>query len=598
MKPLAAYAPAFEEGVLLSPESPIDDSPIVLNPGKEYEHTPVNVDNKYHGIMSARYALSVSYNIPAIRLYLQVGIPTALEYVKKMGITTIEDSDYNAQTGVIGGLARGTTVEEITNAYTTFANNGNFIEAYMIEKIENNDHETIYEHKTISTPVFSETTAYFINDMLKTAYNEGTGRSARIKLENLHGKRIFASKSGTTNSKYDLWFIGYNPNITLGVWTGFDVNYSMAKNTWARESWVGLMDKVLTLRPELSPPDLDFTKPDGIVHIEIDSKSGKLPSELSREAGHIVRGMFKQESVPTEIDDMHVRGRVVIVDEKTYLAHDTTPDDLVMSKIYLKTEPLTLPTKTDKPLSFYIPEDWLDRLPTEVDPREEDGAVPVSPTGLKVAHDNSRNVNVITWSPNAEVDIAGYRIYRFNGFSYDHIASVLSSDQKVYEDANGDPSATYYITAVDIVGQESAPSSLVTTSGESSAAANVPSAPQNLNATWGLEGLVLSWKANDSSEQVYQYNIYFSPTPDGEFTLLTSTPIPTYIRPILTEEIGWYRVTAVNIRGESAPSYAVTADMGNPSGDEETQSGTISDDTGDAFDGLDLIDFPSEDDHD
>ncbi|TGU85219.1 penicillin-binding protein, partial [Mesorhizobium sp. M00.F.Ca.ET.186.01.1.1] len=108
MKPLAAYAPAFELG-LLQPASPIDDAPVLLADGQNGSHLPKNWNNKWQGIMSAREALRMSWNIPAIKTYLKVGIPTALEYVKKMGITTLVDADNHAATGVIGGLTYGTT---------------------------------------------------------------------------------------------------------------------------------------------------------------------------------------------------------------------------------------------------------------------------------------------------------------------------------------------------------------------------------------------------------------------------------------------------------------------------------------------------------
>lgn len=577
MKPLGAYAPALEEGVLLSPESPLDDSPIVLNPGRPNEHTPKNYTDAYLGMMSARLALSKSYNIPAIRAYLDVGIPKALDYVKQMGITTLTESDNHAQTGVIGGLTQGTTVEEITNAYATFANGGTFVDAYMVDRIENDKGDVVYQHQISSRPVFSEQTAWMINDMLKTAYREGTGNYARNLIEKLHGKRVFASKTGTTNSNVDLWFIAYNPNITLGVWVGFDVNHTMDRDKWARDVWVGLMDQVLNIRPELSPKDLDFTEPSGLVRMEIDSKSGKLPSELTREAGHIITGVFKKESVPTEIDDMHVKGRIVIVDGKSYVAQETTPDDMVISKIYIKTEPLTLPTNTDKPLSKFLPADWMDRLPTEADARVDDGMRPSPTSGLTVTHDASRNVNVVTWRANPEEDIVGYRLYRYNGFTYDKIASILGSDQKQYEDSRGDMGSGYYITAVDVAGQESDPSLIVSTTGQSQIATGKPSTPGNVTATSGPEGLSLSWQANPESEQVYQYNIYHSATRDGEYSLLTSTPIATYIRPIVTGDVGWYKVTAVNLRGESEASKPITASA---------------DDDGESNDNDNLIDLP------
>ncbi|MCK9910340.1 hypothetical protein MXD81_14440, partial [Microbacteriaceae bacterium K1510] len=75
MKPLAAYGPAFELGIL-QPGTPIDDSPLLLADGQNGSHLPLNWDRKYHGMMSAREALRMSWNVPAIKTYLKVGIPT------------------------------------------------------------------------------------------------------------------------------------------------------------------------------------------------------------------------------------------------------------------------------------------------------------------------------------------------------------------------------------------------------------------------------------------------------------------------------------------------------------------------------------------
>ena len=109
MKPIAAYIPALEKGAI-QPASIVDDIPIILKDGVKGFHLPENWDHKFHGLMTARKALNQSYNIPAIDIFLnKVGINDSWDFVKKLGITSIQKEDYYAQTGVIGGLSKGTS---------------------------------------------------------------------------------------------------------------------------------------------------------------------------------------------------------------------------------------------------------------------------------------------------------------------------------------------------------------------------------------------------------------------------------------------------------------------------------------------------------
>ena len=124
MKPIAAYIPALEKGVL-QPASIVDDIPIILKDGVKGFHLPENWDHKFHGLMTARRALNQSYNIPAIDMFLnKVGITQAWDFAKKLGITSLTKEDNTAQTGVIGGLSRGTSVKELTGAYASISNKG------------------------------------------------------------------------------------------------------------------------------------------------------------------------------------------------------------------------------------------------------------------------------------------------------------------------------------------------------------------------------------------------------------------------------------------------------------------------------------------
>lgn len=308
MKPLAAYAPAFEKG-LLQPGSVMEDSPIALENGAgNPPFYPSNYDNRYHGLITARVALEKSYNIPAIKAYLQVGIPESLGYVKKMGITTLvtpEDNpghnDYQAKTGVIGGLTRGLTVEEITNAYSVFANQGIFLDSYFISKITDSSNKTIYEHKASPQPVFSKETAYLMTDMMRTVVNSGT--AAGLK-KYIGSGRDVAGKTGTTNDDYDSWFVGYTPEISLGVWIGYDIPHSLpkAKPPRSLQIWGKIMQNLFKMYPDQFPKNSKFNQPSGIVYKEICRKSGKLASEVCKQEGTAITEIFNVKYVPTQID--------------------------------------------------------------------------------------------------------------------------------------------------------------------------------------------------------------------------------------------------------------------------------------------------------
>ena len=205
MKPIAAYIPALELG-LIQPASVIDDIPIIQKDGQKGFHLPENWNGKYHGLMSARTALNKSYNIPAIHLFNDVvGINEAWRFARKMGITSLQKEDDYAQTGVIGGLTKGVTVQELTHAYTTIANKGRYQKSYMISKITDSDGKTIYAHQSESTEAFSEQTAYLMTDMMKTVISQGTATDLMKKFKYYNQIEI-SGKTGSTQEDADAWF--------------------------------------------------------------------------------------------------------------------------------------------------------------------------------------------------------------------------------------------------------------------------------------------------------------------------------------------------------------------------------------------------------
>src|SRR5690606_3352942 len=117
-----------------------------------------------------------------------VGINEAWEFARKLGITTITEADNAAQTGVIGGLTVGTSVKELTGAFSSIPNKGVFRAPYIIQKLVDAEGKTVYEHEAIPKPVYSEQTAYIMTDMLKTVVTAGTATDLMSKFK--HYKSI------------------------------------------------------------------------------------------------------------------------------------------------------------------------------------------------------------------------------------------------------------------------------------------------------------------------------------------------------------------------------------------------------------------------
>jgi len=551
MKPLAAYAPAIELKKL-QPATIIDDVPIIL----DKNHIPENWDNKYHGLITAREALKWSYNIPAIKVYNNlVTIPKALDYLRQMGITTIAEQDRYAQTGVIGGLTNGATVEEMTNAYATFANQGRFVDAFLIRKIENANGEIIYEHQSPPQIVFSETTSFLITDMLRTVVNEGTGASVR---NYINYNIDIAGKTGTTDSYKDVWFMGYTPEITLGVWVGYDLPYQLPKSSTgrAKEIWGKIMKEIYTIQPDLSPAKAKFNQPAGLVKVEVCAKTGEPPTELCKEAnGKLISDWFSQDLVPKGGDEKFIKGNIVIVNGKRYQAKPETPVEFVTSGIFIKREPYVIPDDPKKPANYYYPLDYDLEYPNEVDPRTSTGT-PATPNNVKL--ENGK----ISWEKNLAENIVGYRIYQVSNEIAGVIVQSIKQDQEPVWATNG-LNGQFYVVSVDVDGVESKPSTIV---GEPVANDNspnnqdnllIPTQPKNLTFTKEELKITLNWELNVANEQVTSYRIYTSSTKEGPYQLLDVVTEPPYT--ILNTPLinSWYRITAVNQYGESLPSNEI-----------------------------------------
>ncbi|MEC0235266.1 PBP1A family penicillin-binding protein [Paenibacillus kribbensis] len=212
-KPIAAYAPALESGKFTM------DTPLSNERQSFNGYSPKNLHG-YSSTISMTDAITKSENIPPVWLLNQIGVEKGVQFAESLGIPM--DKNDHSLAIALGGLSKGTNTLEMAQAYSAFANKGQFQKAYSIKQINNSDDQVIYTHEEAFKPVMSEKTAYEMTQMMQNVVNSGTGRKARIDWP-------VAGKTGTTQSgisgnsgNRDIWFVGYTPEYTGAVWMGYD----------------------------------------------------------------------------------------------------------------------------------------------------------------------------------------------------------------------------------------------------------------------------------------------------------------------------------------------------------------------------------------
>ncbi|WP_338587879.1 transglycosylase domain-containing protein [Paenibacillus sp. Y5S-9] len=591
MKPIAAYLPALDEG-LVQPASIIDDSPIILKNGPSGYHIAKNANNRYQGLVTARRALNYSLNIPALKLFNEeVGIEKAWTFAKKLGITTIQKEDYQAQTGVLGGLQYGVTVEELTSAYGAIANNGVYNDSYMISKIVDSKGNIVYKHDTEPVQAFSEQTAYLMTDMLRTVITEGTADKVRENYK--YSKSVpIVGKTGSTQNYADVWFEGYTPDVTLGVWVGYKqpVNTleSKSQRKRAQQLWSKILNEVIDTQKDLFVTD-SFKKPSGIETRTVSAYSGKLPTSMTDK---FVTDIFNSKFVPKDSDDGVAKARYITYNGVNYIPRDGTPSDMLKEKTVIKRKkPISDLIKElqnafsrmsrHESLAYYLPEDADADMPTQIDPRTDNGKAPDAPGNVRISTSGDRAV--ITFNATPENDVVGYRLYRsVNGGGFQNQGQVVLTGESrsfsAYAAQGGN--FAFYVTAVDVAGRESAPSATVNSAGVAppvkeeinepievpgtvitpgetqtdNTTTTAPGTPGQVSVTALSQGLRIQWASSPNADS---YAVYYSETGSAPYTKIGTTAGNTMDYGVPASTSGWFKVSASNSAGESEPSTAI-----------------------------------------
>jgi penicillin-binding protein 1A len=306
-KPLV-YSAAMDNGY--TPSTVVIDAPIEIDQGQGAGvWRPENYSTgKYYGPTTLRNALQRSLNTVTVRLAQDVGMPLIGEYAKRFGVY---DELPNYLSYALG--AGETTVMRMVTAYSMFANGGRRVKPTLIDRIQDRYGRTIFKHdarecrgcdapdgwKNQAEPqlvdrreqVLDAMTAYQITSMMEGVVQAGTATVVREV-----GKPI-AGKTGTTNDEKDAWFIGFSPDLVVGIYVGYDKPRNLGKGATGGHLAAPIAKDFLKLALA-DKPAVPFRVPAGIKLIRVDAKSGMRVGP--GEGGRSILEAFKPGTAPPD----------------------------------------------------------------------------------------------------------------------------------------------------------------------------------------------------------------------------------------------------------------------------------------------------------
>jgi len=266
-KPIV-YTAAIERGY--TPASIIDDSAVTYPQPVGPAYSPSNYDHDFLGNITLRYALEESRNIPAIKMMDMLGPKTVLDYAKRFGF----EENFPPYLPIALGAGDATLIE-VTSAYTAFPNGGVRMKPFMVLNVKDREGNLLEENRSEANDVIHADTAFVMTNILRGVLSpRGTGARAA----SLASTWPLAGKTGTVDDNTDAWFIGFDPDITVGVWIGYD---DKRKSLGADEQgskaalpmWIEFMQGYIDGREDKDDPP-DFPAPGNIVFLPVEPKTG------------------------------------------------------------------------------------------------------------------------------------------------------------------------------------------------------------------------------------------------------------------------------------------------------------------------------------
>jgi 1A family penicillin-binding protein len=329
IKPIT-YAAALERGYTAA--TPLADVRTAFLTHKGELYVPQNYDGTFHGLVSMRYALASSYNVPAVRMMDEIGVDAVLHLARDLGITTLGDTDrFDLALTLGGGEVR---LLDLAAAYAAFAAGGLRRDPVALLRVEDASGRVLYEWQPAPDQrVLSPQTAYILTDILadNSARTPGFGEDSPLRLS-----RPAAAKTGTTTDFHDNWTLGYTPGLVTGVWVGNADNRPMRQVSGvegAAPIWHAFMEEAL----KAEPPQ-DFPRPDGLVDVDICEPTGLRPGPWCLEPR---REVFAAGSEPTASETYY---RALAVCATTgELATASCPPERRVQRVFVFPPPEVIP---------------------------------------------------------------------------------------------------------------------------------------------------------------------------------------------------------------------------------------------------------------
>ncbi|HGY10847.1 MAG TPA: penicillin-binding protein 1A [Desulfobacterales bacterium] len=278
-KPLV-YATAINQG--FSQNDKLLDAPLSYHLDNNRTWQVNNFSKTYLGEITLRKALALSKNTPIVRLIEKIGTAKVIAFTKNAGVS----SKLHANLSLALGTSEVTLIE-LTSSYIPFANMGIKVKPFSIQRITNSDSRIIFQTAVKKQSVMSRQNAAIMADMLKSVILEGTGKKAAVIQKDIAGK------TGTTDNYKDALFVGFSPDIAVGVWVGNDDSTTLGKyETGAKAAlpiWIDYMKHFLSNKSYQY-----FDIPDGTKMVYMNPNTGEISKT---QTSHFIKALIKTKDL-------------------------------------------------------------------------------------------------------------------------------------------------------------------------------------------------------------------------------------------------------------------------------------------------------------
>ena len=290
IKPIAVISPALQEKIITA-ATVYDD---VLTDFNGYK--PKNDGHKYRGLINIRDVIAYSQNVPEVKIMKELTPGKSIDYLRNMGVSSLykngEDpkKDDESLPLAIGGISDGITPLEMAAAYSTIANNGEYIQPTFYTKVVDSNGNTVLTPNQEKRRVISEQNAYIVKSILQEPVKKGTATYCAIP-----GIEV-AAKTGTTDKDKDRWLCGFTPYYAAACWFGYD---SPEEVTGFGTNPAGqIWDAVMTVVHK-GLPNATFTRPEGIVEQTVCKTTGCI---ATTGCSNVYKEIFTSDNLPAKCE--------------------------------------------------------------------------------------------------------------------------------------------------------------------------------------------------------------------------------------------------------------------------------------------------------